>query len=342
MDLPYADDDIAKASELLRLTLPFLAQHKIPPSPLNYRLGYEYVTRRDDALCAALDEILASDDGVDPENAWALYRRFFVQDSEVLDKIRQELHRVIIGLQGHFESSSGSYDRYQLTLGHFASILDGTKPLETIASEVESVINETHSMEAIQRRNEASLACVMDEVEALRRELDQVKKESMTDALTGVANRKAFNSSLESLSHDVRAEGLSMCILLVDIDHFKRFNDTYGHLVGDRVLRFVATTIQRCVKGKDAVARFGGEEFAVILPETELAGAEVVAEQIRTAVSDGELRDKHSGQRYGRITVSIGVGQCRRNELATELLERVDRALYRAKDKGRNRTANAA
>jgi diguanylate cyclase len=182
----------------------------------------------------------------------------------------------------------------------------------------------------------------MDEVEALRRELNQVKKESMTDALTGVANRKAFNSSLETLSQDVRAEGLSMCVLLVDIDHFKRFNDTYGHLVGDRVLRFVATTIQRCVKGKDAVARFGGEEFAVILPETELAGAEVVAEQIRMAVSDGELRDKHSGARYGRITVSIGVGQCRRNELATELLERVDRALYRAKDKGRNRTANAA
>lgn len=130
-------------------------------------------------------------------------------------------------------------------------------------------------------------------------------------------------------------------MLLADIDHFKQFNDTHGHLVGDKVLRFVASTLKRCTKGKDYVARFGGEEFSIILPQTDMKGGSIVAEQIRNAVSSGDLKNNQTGESYGRITMSIGVGQYRSDDLPNCLVQRADIALYLAKERGRNRIEQA-
>jgi len=112
--------------------------------------------------------------------------------------------------------------------------------------------------------------------------------------------------------------------------------------VGDKVIRFVALSLKRCLKGKDMAARYGGEEFAVILPDTALKGAEVIAEQIRKAVSSGVLKDKKINEDYGRITISIGVAQFRSNELPHDLVRRADNALYLAKNRGRDRVEQAA
>ena len=339
---PYAIHDLDKASEYLRLSIPLLSKYKIPPSPVNYRVGYEYVAGGNEELRAAFDEAVAKSPTISPQALWDLYRRFFVQDDVVLERIRDELRHIIVNIQGEFQRSGGNISTYAQSLNRFADILNPETPLSTMAAEVQKVVAETRSVEQSQRQLESDMSNVVREVETLRRELEQVRKEAMTDALTGISNRKAFDAALENTVYTAREKAEPFCLLLIDIDHFKAFNDTHGHLVGDKVLRFVATTLKRCVKGNDMPARYGGEEFAVILPNTAFVGAEAVSEQIRRAISAGELLNRESGQRLGKITVSIGMAQFRRNELPHELIQRADQALYLAKERGRNRVEKAA
>ena len=338
----YSQDNYAKASEYLRLALSLLSKHEIPPSPLNFRLGYDYVAGRDEELKTALDEILTQYD--EPPNAQLgeVYRRFCAQDDKALEQMRQELRHVIVNVRGELERSGGNLSIYAKTLNRFADILDVPAPPETISIEVQKVVDDTRNMENAHHRLESNMTSIVAEIEIMRKELEQVKEESLTDALTGISNRKAFDSALQHSIDSAQEQRAPFCILLADIDYFKQFNDTYGHLVGDKVLRLVAATLKRCLKGKDMAARYGGEEFAVILPETALTGAEAIAEQIRNAISSGKLKDKRNDQDYGRITISIGIAQFRTNELPNDLIKRVDRALYLAKNRGRNRVEQAA
>jgi diguanylate cyclase len=196
---------------------------------------------------------------------------------------------------------------------------------------------QTRGAEQSQKQLDARLNSMAGEVDTLRKELEQIREESMTDGLTGIGNRKAFDASLAAAIEAACARNAPFSILLIDIDRFKNFNDTYGHLIGDRVLRFVAGALRNTVKGYDKPSRFGGEEFTVILPNTFLSGAASVAEQIRKTIAAGELMDKSSGESYGRIQVSIGVAQYRKGESQEALIKRTDQALYRAKRRGRNR-----
>jgi diguanylate cyclase len=124
---------------------------------------------------------------------------------------------------------------------------------------------------------------------------------------------------------------------MCDIDHFKRFNDTWGHQTGDQVLRLVANCLSENVKGRDTAARYGGEEFVVILRQTALDGAAKLADQIRGNVENKKLVKKSTGDILGTITISIGVAQLRADDTPELLIQRADRALYRAKNTGRNR-----
>jgi diguanylate cyclase len=128
---------------------------------------------------------------------------------------------------------------------------------------------------------------------------------------------------------------------MADIDHFKRVNDSYGHLIGDKVLHAVGRALQANVKGKDTASRFGGEEFAVLLPQTPLEGAARLAETLRATIASGRVKSVGSGETVGNITISIGVACYRAGEPAAEFIARADRALYAAKTRGRNRVCLA-
>ena len=338
---PYIEDDFARALEYFRLATSLLSKLKISPSPMNYRVGYDYVAGKNEELKVALDEFVVEQDIPSPEQLWELYQRFFTQDESALEAIRVELRHFIMNVQNAFENSGENLSNYIRTLNRFAEILDPKTPFHMISSEVQTVQKETRSMEQYQRRLETNMSLILAEVESLKKELEQVKVESMTDSLTGISNRKAFDVALEQTVISSREQEASFNILIIDIDYFKKFNDTYGHLVGDKVLRFVASTLRRSLKGSDIVARFGGEEFTVILPKTPIESAEIVAQQIRQTISSGSLKDTKNGRLYGSITVSIGIAQFRGNESPNDLLQRADEALYLAKDRGRNRVEKA-
>lgn len=338
---PY-NDTYAQASEYFRLALALLAKHKVPPSPLNFRLGYDSVAGASTDLQAAFDALLKQSNEPSAEELWKLYRGAFIQNDEALDSMRQELRRIITSMQGQFVQSGDKLSSYSETLGHFADLLDTSPAPEIMSAEVNKVIEDTRANERSQRELGKQLSHIVSEVSSLRDELEQVRQESLTDTLTGISNRKAFDASLEQNIHTAREQQSPFCVLLVDIDHFKQFNDTHGHLVGDKVLRFVASTLKRSVKGKDMVARFGGEEFVIILPQTEVEGAETVAEHVRQAISSGQLKDKQSDESYGRVTVSIGVAQFTMSDLPNDIVQRADRGLYLAKERGRDRVEKVA
>ena len=333
---PYPDS-YEQSTSNLRIALSLFAKYRIPPSPLNFRTGYEYVTGENRALNDVFEKVLNGDEPPSEQALWEVYRRFFVQDDTAMERMRQALRRIIIDIQGEVGQSGGEVSKYADTLGSFADILDGSLSSGALHNEVQKVIEETRTMECSQRELESQMSGVLSEVEFLRRELDQVREESLTDALTGISNRKAFDAALEKIFKERTGEEDTFGLLLADIDHFKRFNDTFGHLVGDKVLRFVGATLKSCVNGKDVAARYGGEEFAIILPHTDSVGSCALAEQIRQAISAGKLKNRESGESYGRLTISIGVSQFRPGEPPAALILRADKALYRAKENGRNR-----
>lgn len=333
---PYNEEQ-EQASEFLRLAIGLLTKHQIPVSPLNYRMGYDCVAGKNEVLKKALDEIAAQPGPTIAERLWALYQHSYIQDDETLDAIRRELKSVITSMQQDLERSGGKLTGYADRLNQFAGILNTSPSPQAMASQVKMVIEDTRATEQSQRQFNAQISQIATEMESLRKELAQIREESHIDALTGISNRKAFDAALEETIHKARQEKSIFSILIADVDHFKHVNDNYGHLIGDKVLRFVASTLKWTVKGKDFVARFGGEEFAVILQNTDVTGAYAVAEQIRRAIGAGKIKDLNSQKMLDQVTISLGIAQFNSSDLPNDLLQRADQALYLAKENGRNR-----
>ncbi len=330
-------DELNKSLEFLRLTISLLTKHQIPMSPYNYQMGYECVSGRCQSLVVDLNQLLEETETPSDKELEALHKQYFLQDEAFLEAMRQEIRRIITCLLKDLGYSDNQLSHYSQTLTQFISILDRQASSSNMLSETQRVIKETQLMEKSHKNLEEQMASVIAEIDILRKELEQVKEESKVDTLTGIANRKAFDAELESSILFSRESNKPFCLLMLDIDHFKIFNDTYGHLVGDKVLRYVAGSLQHNIKGGDFVARFGGEEFTIILPTTNINGALTLAEQIRDAISSGKLTDKGSDTNYGKLTISVGITQFRASDLSHELIERADKAMYLAKERGRDR-----
>jgi diguanylate cyclase len=181
------------------------------------------------------------------------------------------------------------------------------------------------------------LAQSSQEMEKLRASLRQARAEALTDALTGVANRKLFDETLRLRREEADAEKTDLSLILCDIDHFKSFNDTWGHQTGDQVIRFVASALTKFALPDHLVARYGGEEFAMIMPRTPLKEAARLADQIRMAIEAKRLVRRSTNETIGAVTVSFGAALYAPGETPSQLVARADECLYMSKRNGRNR-----
>ncbi|HEY5130253.1 MAG TPA: GGDEF domain-containing protein, partial [Bradyrhizobium sp.] len=202
---------------------------------------------------------------------------------------------------------------------------------------VETLVQSTREMRGTNKALEDRLSLSKSEISNLQQSLEAIRAESLTDPLTGLGNRKYFDRSIEAAVQTSLADGTPLTLLMFDIDHFKSFNDSYGHLTGDQVLRLVGMSLKQTIKGQDITARYGGEEFAVVLPNTALRQALTVADHIRRAVMAKELKKKSTGEILGRVTISVGVSMLKPDDDTDSLIERADACLYAAKRNGRNR-----
>jgi diguanylate cyclase len=238
--------------------------------------------------------------------------------------------------------SLGSTHQYGESLSRLTQDLSQAQVSRArLAEIVASLANATREVVADNRVLEARIRESRSEVEALREKLEVTRTESLTDPLSGLSNRKHFE---EEMRNAVTAAGRGgfLSVIVVDIDYFKRFNDQYGHLTGDQVLRLVAVVMRESVSGNATLSRFGGEEFGVILPGTDRAEAVRIAETIRVSMIGRELVKRSTGESLGKVTVSLGVAAYRTGDTPASLLERADLCMFAAKRAGRNRVADDA
>ncbi len=236
------------------------------------------------------------------------------------------------------DAAAGSATSYTESLADMTEKLGQSKDREGLRAIVESLVQTAKDMEVSNQQLEERLNASKQEINELQENLEAVRNESLTDPLTQLANRKFFDTTLEAGHRARRAPSNEpLSLMMTDIDHFKNFNDSFGHLTGDQVLRLVAMSVKQNVKGQDIAARYGGEEFAIILPNTVLRSAITVADHIRRAVMTKELMKRSTGEHLGRVTISIGVATLHKSDTPQTLIERADACLYAAKRHGRNR-----
>jgi diguanylate cyclase len=304
----------------------------VVPTPENFELFYAHAAGEISAISHAITEILAQKKSFTPELLQNLRAR--ARASGAMHHVGEGMNSVISGVLGRLTDVGRDAGQYSNTLSAATGELGTEQSPADLRKLVDSLLAATREMEGRTKSLEKELQKSSAQVSELRSKLDNVHKESLTDPLTGIANRKAFDTALAAAEAAESSEPVSL--LLCDIDNFKKFNDSWGHQTGDQVLRLVASCLSENVKGRDTAARYGGEEFGVVLRGTALEGAVQVAEQIRVAVEGRRLVKKSTGEILGTITISIGVSQFAGKEKAETTVRRADACLYGAKQNGRN------
>ncbi len=326
--LEYANQAIKKMHEI-----------GVPANPNNFTIWFHYYSGTYPDLKRTLDILLGNQQEFTETRNSEIFQKFFTLDQEsatlhdATTRMESELGRVVSTMDGADEG----YNDLQSALNEFQSEItqaEDKEALNKLVAGMKDVVTSTVERNGVLVEQ---LQQSMREISELKDDLERMRREAMTDGLTGIANRKLFDLELRKASMNAMANGEDLSLLMMDVDHFDRFNEHYGHQVGDQVLKLVAVTISECIKGQDTAARYGGDEFSVILPRTNLDNANRLAEHICKRVSSKNVVNRTTGERLGKITMSAGVALYEYGEPVSQLMVRSDRTLQEAMNTGYNK-----
>ena len=347
-------DTVERSAELLRKALPLMSRQAAALHPVSYAVWYAYVADVNSPLHKALDSHVAQHGVLDEAATDALYRRFLAEPSaDASLQLSDGMAKLLDGMQASAAAAGDQTARYGHSLQRLSAALGPPEdnPGPTPPAALDEVLEHTLQMQAALAQLQKELADSQREIGSLRDEVSRARHESLVDALTTLANRRAFDRRLLScLAADAAVLGrpqlgAPVSLLMIDIDHFKRINDSYGHAFGDQVLRALAQVLKALTPEGGLAARVGGEEFALLLPGVPLPQAQALAEKLRTTVAASRIRRKNC-ESDESITVSLGVAQFLQqtganglsvDEAPADFVDRADRALYAAKQAGRDR-----
>ena len=307
--------------------------------PRNYEIWYVYATGYNSPLNKIINETLARNGKLTEADLEQIYETYLsqIKTTDRIDKVGSRVIGEIDDVMTLISDALGMSANYDASLSGATQKLSAANKPDQVKAIVESLVKSTREMRDTNKALEDRLSLSKTEISNLQQSLEAIRAESLTDPLTGLGNRKYFDRSIDMAVANALASGEPLSLLMFDIDHFKSFNDSYGHLTGDQVLRLVGMSLKQTIKGQDITARYGGEEFAVVLPNTALRQALTVADHIRRAVMARELKKKSTGEILGRVTISVGVSMLKPGDDTDSLIERADGCLYAAKRNGRNR-----
>lgn len=340
-------DTVERSTELLRQALPLMSRQAAALHPTSYALWYAYAAQRPVALRAEVDHHLARHGALDEAATEALFRRHLAQaaDSAALastQRLTDGMSQLLVGMSDSAAQASDQTHHFGQTLQRMAAELGVDSGRATEPATLDTLRHHTEQMRQAMAALQQRLADSQREIDTLRAEVQRARHESLQDALTGLANRRAFDQQAAAalaaaLSAPVDAQP---ALLMIDIDHFKRINDRYGHPFGDQVLKGLAQVLRTLVPAGALAARVGGEEFAVLLPGATAATATALAERLRQAIAHSRIRRKGpdgAATPGEHITVSVGVAPGAPGDNVDQLVDRADRALYASKAGGRDR-----
>jgi diguanylate cyclase len=311
----------------------------LPADPAGFELWYTYVTGTNEPLNRSINAIIEEKgslaleelERIQEEFAGDLRTAFTIGNAST--KISSEVDHIVELLSMLILSTARGREDFAKA----SKRLESTSDRDALRAISDTLVESLRAIELQHAALERQLVDAKAQVEAANRALAMATTQANLDPVTGIANRRAFDVALDRTTERARS-GKAFCLLMIDIDHFKVFNDRYGHLMGDTVLRLIGAMLRQSIRESDIAARYGGEEFAAILFDTDLTAAASVAEKIRTNIMGRQLKKRSTGETLGTITVSIGIAQYRCGDRSRSIVERADARLYDAKHSGRNCT----
>ncbi len=334
--MKYADS-LEKSAEYLRLALQFMAKQAVALHPVSYAIWYEYASGKNTALKKEIDVLMAGGAVLDEKITQDLFRKHIAGiDEATAERVAEGFQKVMTNISSSASQAQSEAEKFGNVLEHWT----GDAAVSHVSG-IEELLGHTRVMQGSIGALNSQLEESKREIEQLRSEVKKAREEALSDGLTGLLNRKGFDLALAACLEQCNGDTECPSLLITDIDFFKRVNDTYGHLLGDKVIRAIAKILSDNIKGKDVAARFGGEEFVVLLPETSLDGAQQFAEKIRATIQKLNIKRADKGESISNITASLGVASYQRGEHISEFIARADSALYKSKNLGRNRVTVA-
>ncbi len=337
--------DLDRARHFAEQALAAMITRRIAPTPHNFSVWYAHVSGAQPDLSRAIDILDSNRVEFTPERNLDLYEQLLGASREA-EQIREAGDRISAAagaVLSVLQKAGAGTQKYGEALCQVSDRMDGEAiDADRLQIIVEAILDETRRMVAQNEEIVGKLAQSSQEIEGLRKQIESARRETLVDALTGVGNRRMFDMRLRECLKQALEEGGDLCLLMADIDHFKRFNDTFGHQLGDLVLRLVAKALTDGIKGRDVACRYGGEEFGILLPKTRLEDALKLADGLRGSIGARRIIKRGEERDLGHVTLSMGVSLYRPGEPAPQFVQRADAALYTAKRRGRNRVVSEA
>lgn len=333
-------EDFKKAENIFSLA----KKYNTPLTPKSFAVWFSYVAGDNKLVNRRIDKLIKSSDTIDSYQMELAHDEFICdfeakskQQTSVGENLETEMAEIVNLVQLHLSASDNYTGSLRQTVDTLSSEVHPTKILKS----VKILIDESTKMQFESASLHSSLQQSEAQVRKMRSSLAKSRKNEMIDHLTGLSNRRRFDLSLAAEIETAQTRSIPMCLAMIDIDHFKKLNDTFGHAIGDQVIKFFASLLKKSVKGRDTTARYGGEEFSIILPSTSVGDARILIEGIRSQLADTNLVLKKNKVAIGKVTASFGIAQIRECDSPNDITERADANLYKAKNAGRNCTVSS-
>ena len=331
-------DEFQKSTANLKKAVPLMMKNRVSTTPANYALWYTYVDNAIPQLNKDMDGVLEHYGICPPALGEQLYNDYVASKSETtINDLRANLELLVSEVSSSMNDTltdtSAFSEMIDKSFEDLSQVDNNSMSIDEVMSLVRQLVSESQNIRHSTQFLNSQLNAATTEISKLKSQLVEVQKDALFDSLTTLYNRRSFNKDLQMLCESDQA----LCLVLLDIDHFKTFNDTYGHLFGDTVLKGIARKLKVACRDGISAYRFGGEEFAMIIPNKSLRIARQIADTSRRSLEKLSVKDRRSGEQVGNITASFGVAELQPNETADSLIERTDKLLYEAKSLGRNR-----